>query len=93
VQGIKLEEYKKIISRETILTQGYELPLNAFQLSDVNGRYRVLCIWGSLRFGGLSRAKYNINILKSRKGIGYSSYWAQKRKVSTTLTEDCRSVR
>jgi len=41
---MKLEEFKKVISTETILTQGYELPLNTFQLSGVNGRYRVLYI-------------------------------------------------
>jgi hypothetical protein len=38
VQGMQLYKFKKIlisnvvISKETILTQGYELPLNAFQL-------------------------------------------------------------
>jgi len=75
--GYEAEEFKKIISTETILTQGYEFPLNDFQLSGVNRHYRVSYRWGTLRFGGLSRAKYNINTLKNRKGIGYNSYWAQ----------------
>jgi hypothetical protein len=47
VQGVKLQEFKKILvsnmvmSRKMILTQGYELPLNAFKIFSVNGRYRV----------------------------------------------------
>jgi len=54
VQGMNIDECKKIISREMILTEGYELPLNAFQLSGLNRRYRVLYSWSTLRFGVLS---------------------------------------
>jgi hypothetical protein len=47
VQGVKLKKFQKILisnvgmSEKKILTQGYELPLNAFQLLGVSGRYRV----------------------------------------------------
>jgi hypothetical protein len=47
VQGVKLQKFKKnltcnmVVSRETILTQGYELPLDAFTRFSVSGRYRA----------------------------------------------------
>jgi hypothetical protein len=47
VQGVKFQKFKKILvsnmvmSRKTILTQGYELPLNAFKLSSASGRIRI----------------------------------------------------
>jgi hypothetical protein len=42
VQGMKLQKFKNILlsyvvmSKDMIVTQGYELPLNAFQLSDTS---------------------------------------------------------
>jgi len=40
-----------VISKETILTQGYEIPLNAFRLFGVSRRNRVPYNWSILRFG------------------------------------------
>jgi hypothetical protein len=47
MQGMELQRFKKnlisnmVVSRETILTQSNELPLDAFKLFSINGRYRV----------------------------------------------------
>jgi hypothetical protein len=57
VQGTTLYKFKKIfvsdmvMSKETVLTYGYELALNAFQLFGVSRRYRVPYSKGILRFG------------------------------------------
>jgi len=40
-----------IISKETILTQGYQLPLNGLQLFGVSTRYIIPYTWGVLEFG------------------------------------------
>jgi hypothetical protein len=48
-----------VVSRETTLTQSYELPLDAFKLFSVSGRYRAPYSCGILRFG-LTGVKYNI---------------------------------
>jgi hypothetical protein len=46
VRGVELQKFRKIlgsnvvISEKTILTQGYQLPLNAFPLYGVSGFYR-----------------------------------------------------
>jgi hypothetical protein len=54
---MKLQKFKKILignmvmSTETMLTYGYELPLNAFQLFGVSRRYRVPYSSGTLKFG------------------------------------------
>jgi hypothetical protein len=47
MQGMKLQRFKKnlisnmVVSRETILTQSNELPLDAFKFFSISGRYRV----------------------------------------------------
>jgi hypothetical protein len=57
VQGKKLQKFKKILvsnmvmSRKMILTQSYKLPLNAFNLFSISGRYRVPYSRGILKFG------------------------------------------
>jgi len=48
-QNIKIYKLRKIlvsnviISKETILTKGYELPLNAFQLFGISRLSRMSC--------------------------------------------------
>jgi hypothetical protein len=47
MHGMKLQKFKEnlisnmVVSRKTILRQGYELPLDAFKLFSVSGRYIV----------------------------------------------------
>jgi hypothetical protein len=47
MHGMKLQKFKKsltsnmVVSTEMILTQSNELPLDAFKLFSVSGRYRV----------------------------------------------------
>jgi len=51
-----------VIGKETTLTQGYGLPLNAFQLVGVSRNYGVPHSLGILKFG-LTTVKHNVNVL------------------------------
>ena len=59
MQGKKLQKCKKtlvsnmVISREKILTQGYQLTLKAIQLFGISRRYRTPYSWGIFKFGSI----------------------------------------